>query len=154
MAVICGAQTCNFVDAADIARKIDGELGFVNRVLVRTDSLDKNFQLHGSPMYISKETLATVRIADAIVADEFKSTGAVQFFAVLLPFSSNMKKYSVAIRAVSTSDFKSAKALVPTVDFDATVLESATRRIKEALPAVDMVFYDITPKPPAAIEFE
>lgn len=155
MAVICGAENADFVNAADLAKKINGELGFVNRVLVRVDSVNKKFFLHGSPMHISKETLDTVREADAVVAEELKNIGAVQFFAVLLPFASNMKKkYSVAIRAISTSDFKTAKALVPTVDFDASVLKNAASKIKDALPAVDMVLYDITQKPPAAIEFE
>lgn len=155
MAVICGVGDSDFSDAAEIAQKVYTNLSYVNRVIVRADSMDKVSFLHGSPMHISKETLDTLRKADAIVAKEFNNTSAVQFFAVLLPFASNtQKKYSVAIRAVSTSDFKSAKALVPAKDFDVSVLRNTAKCIKEALPEVDMVLYDITPKPPAAIEFE
>ncbi|MBQ6893246.1 MAG: hypothetical protein IJN48_03485, partial [Clostridia bacterium] len=145
----------DFLLAADIAVAIEKRLPYINRVLCRVDSDSKAMTYHGSPMHISKDTLDVVRIADGIVTEEFSRTSAVQFFAVLLPFVSDIEKsYSVAIRAVATKDFKTASALIPDVDFDAEILHRTAKRIKEKLSSVDMVLYDITGKPPAAIEFE
>lgn len=156
MAVLSGGDAnSDFSKAAQISADIDKKLPFINRVLLRVDSDAKARTYHGSPMHISKETLDVIRTADAVVAEEFACTKAVQFFAVLLPFvADKQKRYSVAIRAVDTADFENATALVPGVDFDIDILKQTASRIKDALPSVDTVLYDITSKPPAAIEFE
>ncbi len=145
----------NFETAASLARAIDRKLSFINRVVCRIDSDKKESTYHAAPMHITKETVGVIREVDAIVAEELCNIGATQFFAVLLPYvADKQKKYSVAIRAVKTDDFKTAAALVPGVDFDNAVLKRTSELIKKAVESVDMVFYDITSKPPAAIEFE
>ncbi|MBQ8837475.1 MAG: hypothetical protein IJ002_08240 [Clostridia bacterium] len=156
MAVLSGdGADTNFKKAAEVAAAIDEKLGYINRVLVSVDCDAKAPTYHGSPMHISKETLRVLREADAVVAEEFACTKAVQFFAVLLPFVANKeKRYSIVIRAIKTNDFETAEALIPAEDFDANILKRTAEKIKYAVPSVDMVFYDITSKPPAAIEFE
>ncbi|MFQ6080310.1 MAG: hypothetical protein ACE5OW_01415 [Candidatus Bathyarchaeia archaeon] len=58
--------------------------------------------------------------------------------------------YVVAIRAVQTRDFLTARvAEVPW----ATLRETAQKVLK-ACPNVSSVYYDVTPKPPATIEME
>ena len=156
MAVLSGGGTDKaFYIASQISANIDKKLPFINRVLFRADSDEKATTFHGGPMHISKDTLDALRTADAIVAEEFACTKAAQFFAVLLPFvADKSKRYSVGIRAVDTADYTTATALVPGVDFDINILKKTAARIKDALETVDMVLYDVTSKPPAAIEFE
>jgi GMP synthase (glutamine-hydrolysing) len=55
----------------------------------------------------------------------------------------------VAIRAIDSIDVKKA---VP--NFSGNVPEIAARRILEEIPEVGAVFFDITPKPPATVEYE
>lgn len=146
----------DFEKLFDIAVKFDEKIPFVNRVVCRVDSDSHAYPYHCRPLHLCKEGFDILRVADAIVAKEFDKTSAAQFFAVLLPLVENTEKlYSIVIRAVSTADFKTARALVPGKDFPKDLLEVAARRIKEALhDSVDMVLYDITSKPPAAIEWE
>lgn len=148
--------TGDYKQAFELSRLIDDSLPFVNRVVFRVDSDRHAANIHSKPLYLNGEALDVLREADAIVAKEFITTNAAQFFAVLIPIVSDKeKRFSIVIRAVSTSDYKTAKALVPGVDFPLSVLEKTVSRIKNVLDEyVDMIFYDITSKPPAAIEFE
>ena len=59
-------------------------------------------------------------------------------------------EYMVILRAVNTVDAMSAT--VPRVDWD--VLERIAQRILAEVENVNRVCYDMSPKPPATIEFE
>jgi len=58
--------------------------------------------------------------------------------------------YSVVVRAVETVDFLTAS--VANVSWRS--LEKIADRVLESCPMVSGVYYDVTPKPPATIEFE
>lgn len=58
--------------------------------------------------------------------------------------------YSIVVRAVETVDFLTAAV----ADVLWTSLEKIAYRILESCPRVSSVYYDVTPKPPATIEFE
>ena len=58
--------------------------------------------------------------------------------------------YYVTMRAVETRDFLTAR--ITEVPWDA--LRSTADGVLEACPKVAKVFYDVTPKPPATVEFE
>ena len=58
--------------------------------------------------------------------------------------------WPVIIRAVNTTDAMTAS--VPRLDWE--LLETVTRRVQAEVPGVSRVLYDLSPKPPATIEWE
>ncbi len=110
---------------------------------------------------ITRDRLEAVRESDAILRDEFEKAGldkkVWQYFTVVPDFKSVGVKnnarcfdYMVIIRAINTVDAMSAT--VERVDWD--VLERITNRILAEVGNVCRVCYDMSPKPPATIEFE
>jgi len=74
------------------------------------------------------------------------------FTRVLYAINETEKKqaYSVVVRAVETVDFLTASV----ADVSWKSLERIANRVLESCPRVSGVYYDVTPKPPATIEFE
>ncbi len=110
---------------------------------------------------ITRDRLEAVRESDAILREEFAKAGldkkVWQYFTVVPDFKSvGMKnnarvfEYMVIIRAINTVDAMTAS--VEKVDWD--VLEKITGRILAEVENVNRVCYDMSPKPPATIEFE
>ena len=110
---------------------------------------------------ITKDRLEAVRESDAILREEFAAAGldkkVWQYFTVVPDFKSvGMKnnarvfEYMVIIRAINTVDAMTAS--VEEVDWD--VLERITERILAEVSHVNRVCFDMSPKPPATIEFE
>ena len=110
---------------------------------------------------ITRDRLNTVREADAILREEFERAGLVgkvwQYFTVVPDFKSvgvrdNARcfEYPVILRAVNTIDAMTAS--IERLDWD--VLEVITNRILKEVPGVNRVLYDMSPKPPATIEWE
>ncbi len=110
---------------------------------------------------ITEDKLDILREADYIFRDELEKSGVArginQYFAVLTNMRSvgvmgdgRTYDYTVALRAVTTSDFMTADfAKIPY-----EVLERAASRIVGEVRSVNRVVYDITTKPPATIEWE
>ena len=110
---------------------------------------------------ITRDRLEAVRESDAILREEFAKAGldkkVWQYFTVVPDFKSvGMKnnarvfEYMVIIRAINTIDAMTAS--IEKVDWD--VLEKITGRILAEVGNVNRVCYDMSPKPPATIEFE
>lgn len=110
---------------------------------------------------ITRDRLEAVRQSDAILREEFEKAGldkkVWQYFTVVPDFRSvGMKnhercfEYMVIIRAINTID--AMTATIENVDWD--VLEVITNRILAEVENVNRVCYDMSPKPPATIEFE
>lgn len=110
---------------------------------------------------ITRERLEAVRESDAILREEFSKAGldkkVWQYFTVVPDFKSvGMKnnarvfEYMVIIRAINTIDAMTAS--IEKIDWD--VLETVTNRILSEVENVNRVCYDMSPKPPATIEFE
>ena len=110
---------------------------------------------------ITKEKADTLREADAIFRAEIASAGEDrninQYFAVLTNTRSvgvmgdgRTYDYTLALRAVTTSDFMTADwARIP---YD--VLDRVSTRIVNEVQGINRIVYDITSKPPATIEWE
>ena len=110
---------------------------------------------------ITKDKLDILRDADFIFREEVAKCGLDkeinQYFAVLTNLKSvgvmgdeRTYDYTVALRAVTTSDFMTASwSKIP---FE--ILEIVSSRIVNEVKHVNRVVYDITGKPPATIEWE
>lgn len=110
---------------------------------------------------ITKDKVAILQEADAIFREEVAKAGLDrsinQYFAVLTNIrtvgvmgDSRTYDYTVALRGVTTTDFMTADfARIPY-----EVLASVSSRIVNEVGHVNRVVYDITPKPPATIEWE
>lgn len=110
---------------------------------------------------ITRDRLEAVRESDAILREEFANVGldkkVWQYFTVVPDFKSVGVKnnarcfeYMVIIRAINTVDAMSAT--IERIDWD--VLQRITDRILAEVENVNRVCYDMSPKPPATIEFE
>ena len=108
---------------------------------------------------ITKEKVAILQDADAIFREEMAKSGisADQYFAVLTNTRSvgvvgdfRTYGYTVALRAVRTSDFMTCEYAPLPHD----LLGRVSARIVNEVPAVGRVVYDITGKPPATVEWE
>ena len=110
---------------------------------------------------VKKEYADLLRKADAIFIEELYRHGLYdkvsQAFAVFLPVKSvgvmgdgRRYDYVVAIRAVETIDFMTARWAHLPYDF----LDLISRRIINEVSGISRVTYDISGKPPATIEWE
>ena len=110
---------------------------------------------------ITFEKLEILRDADYIFRDELAKAGEAskisQYFAILTGMRSvgvrhekRTYEYTLALRAVNTTDFMTAQWV--RIPYD--VLDRASARIVKEVPGINRVVYDITSKPPATIEWE
>ena len=110
---------------------------------------------------LTKEKLDILRQADFIFRDEMAKAKldkkAQQFFAIMTNVKSVGVKngartfgYVIAIRAISTAQFVKAGIVELPFKFVTKVAEKIATKVK----GVNRVVWDITPKPPATIEWE
>ena len=110
---------------------------------------------------VTEERLETLRRADHIVVEEIRSAGLYdeiwQAFGVLLPVRSvgvmgDERTYenALAVRAVSSADGMTADW----VRLPYEVLNRISGRVIGEVKGINRVVYDISSKPPSAIEWE
>lgn len=110
---------------------------------------------------ITRERLEAVRESDAILRAEFDKAGLAgkvwQYFTVVPDVTSTgvrggkrVDAWPVVIRAVNTLDAMTAEV----EELPWPLMKHITARITSEVPGVNRVLYDLTPKPPATIEFE
>ena len=110
---------------------------------------------------ITRDRLEAVRESDAILREEFAKAGldktVWQYFTVVPPITSTgvrdgkrVDAWPVVIRAVNTVDAMTATVATP----DWLLMQKITDRILAEVPTVNRVLYDMSPKPPATIEWE
>jgi GMP synthase (glutamine-hydrolysing) len=105
---------------------------------------------------VTPERTAVVRQATKIVEEEIKRLKPFQAFAVLLNdrgtgVEEGKRKFGsiIIIRSVESRDAMKAKPTA--IPWD--VLMKMSRRIIKEIPSVTRVAYELTPKPPATIEY-
>ena len=109
---------------------------------------------------ITRDRLEAVRESDAILREEFAREGldktVWQYFTVVPPVTSTgvrdgkrVDAWPVVIRAVNTRDAMTAEV----EELPWPLMKRLTERITNEVPGVNRVLYDLTPKPPATIEW-
>ena len=110
---------------------------------------------------INKDSLNILRKADHIFIEELRAQdlydGVSQAFAVFLPVKSvgvvgDQRRFApvIALRAVETIDFMTARSARLPFEF----IEHVSSRIVNEIKEVSRVVYDVSSKPPATIEWE
>lgn len=105
---------------------------------------------------VTPERVALVRKATRIVEEELAVLKPFQAFAVLMNdqgtgVEKGKRKFGniIVVRSVESQDAMTAEPSPLSWD----VLRSVTQRILKEIPAVTRVAYEVTPKPPATIEY-
>jgi len=108
---------------------------------------------------VTRERVAIVRQANAIVEEELMPLKPFQCLAVLFKDKATMKgdenakgrNYGniIAVRCIESKDARTAE--VTEVPYE--TLKKIMKRITTEIPSVTKVVYDITPKPPSTIEY-
>ena len=144
----------------DEVRRVGRDLGIEKEFLVRQPFPGPGLAVRilGD---ITRDKIALLQKADAIVADEVRKAGwyerVWQSFAVLLPVQSvgvmgdaRTYEFTVAVRAVESLDGMTADwARLPH-----DLLASISSRIVNEVRGINRVVYDISSKPPSTIEWE
>ena len=110
---------------------------------------------------ITRDRLAALREADAILRDEFDKSGLAekvwQFFVVVpdmksvgVKDDSRYEGWPAIIRAVNTKDAMTASI----EEIPYAILAKITSRITAEVEGINRVLYDLTPKPTGTIEWE
>ncbi len=108
---------------------------------------------------VTKEKCDILRLADKIYRDEVEKSKikVSQYFAVLTGVRTvgvmgdyRTYDYLIALRAVNTSDFMTAKYTA----LPHKLLQRVSERIVDEVKGVNRVCYDITSKPPSTVEWE
>ena len=110
---------------------------------------------------ITRDRLAALREADAILRDEFDKCGLAekvwQYFVIIpdvksvgVKDESRYEGWPAIIRAVNTKDAMSATI----EEIPYAVLHKITNRITSEVEGINRVLYDLTPKPTGTIEWE
>lgn len=123
-----------------------------NRVLFCTSHADPP-ALVFTPGFVDRVRADLLREADAIVDEELRRAGLYetvwQFPVVLLPFGTREGGQSIVLRPVESQEAMTANA----APLPAKLVSRINQRVL-AVPGIDMVFLDLTSKPPATIEWE
>jgi GMP synthase (glutamine-hydrolysing) len=105
---------------------------------------------------VTPERVAKVRAATAIVEEELRTTRAFQYLAVLMAdqatgMRGNARLFGdiIVVRCIDSVDARKATA----TQLPWPRLNRLTKRLTAAMPECARVLYDLTPKPPATVEF-
>ena len=139
----------NFLEATRLAN----ELPEINRVIARVATKLPLEHLEVTRGFLSDTRLERLRLADSIVRRHSHQTGfdteVWQFPVVLIPLGDAHAPDSVVLRPIHSVDGMTARA----VPMPAALLREITAEILE-IEGICGVFYDLTNKPPATIEWE
>lgn len=105
---------------------------------------------------VTHERLVTVRKATAIVEEELADIKAFQYLAVLLNdratgIRNNKREFGqiIVVRCIESTDARRATA----TELPWKTLNRICHRITTEVPDVNRCLYDLTPKPPATVEY-
>jgi GMP synthase (glutamine-hydrolysing) len=134
--------------------------GYVDKVtadllLNRATGMEEGARRYGKVLAIAlsrKGELIVPSVKEAVQAQDaiVKKLPGVCHVLVETARSRRRAPYVAAIRAVQTKDFMTASVS----ELDPTLLVNVSQTILNECPEISRTYYDVTPKPPATIEFE
>jgi GMP synthase (glutamine-hydrolysing) len=136
----------------NLATSIPNQSSAFNRVLMCTSHAEVP-EFVFTPGYVTMKRSDLLREADALVHrimyDEGFYADVWQFPVVLLPFGTSEGGQSIVLRPVESQEAMTANAAV----IPELALKQMTKELL-SLDGIDMVFQDLTHKPPGTIEWE
>jgi GMP synthase (glutamine-hydrolysing) len=142
-----------FPDSQEESSSLINKMERINRVVVEVWTADKLANMRAVPGFLTPERVARLRQADAIVRRLTHASGfdqAVwQFPVVLMPLGTSDRPDSVVLRPIDSVDGMTASVVRMPDDLLAEIVRELS-----AVPGIAGVFYDLTNKPPATIEWE
>ncbi|HVN02773.1 MAG TPA: glutamine-hydrolyzing GMP synthase [Bryobacteraceae bacterium] len=146
--VLC-IEVLDHARATELINRISG----VNRVIAAIRTTAPLMELRVFASTLTPDRLERLRLADAIVRRLSHQNGfdarIWQFPVVLIPLGTPHSPDAIVLRPVDSVDGMTAQSVLMPAD----LLESITRELL-AVPGISGVFYDLTHKPPATIEWE
>jgi GMP synthase (glutamine-hydrolysing) len=146
--VLC-IEELDHARATELINRISG----VNRVIARVRTAAPLAELRVRVSALTPERLARLRHADAIVRRLSHASGfdrtIWQFPVVLIPLGTDGAPDSVVLRPIDSVDGMTAQS----VAMPPELLDSISAELL-SVPGISAVFYDLTHKPPATIEWE
>jgi len=149
--VLCidALDTLEHARATELINRISG----VNRVIARVRTTAPLAGMRVRVSALTPERLARLRHADAIVRRLSHASGfdrtIWQFPVVLIPLGTAAAPDSVVLRPIDSVDGMTAQSVAMPDDLLASI---STELL--SVPGISGVFYDLTHKPPATIEWE
>jgi GMP synthase (glutamine-hydrolysing) len=143
----------------EAARAIPNQLAKINRLVLQIGGEPlPNHLKHITPTTLTPEAISQLRSADHTVTQAFAQAGVEvsQLLTTLLPLdAARQGRRSLGVRAVVTNDFMTAKAAKPQegAAFSLALLQQVGATLAQR-EAIAHVFYDVTGKPPATVEWE
>jgi GMP synthase (glutamine-hydrolysing) len=135
------------------ATALINRLSGVNRVIAAVAPRVPLAEMRVRPSSLTPERIERLRRADAIVRRISHESGfdatVWQFPVILIPLGAGGAPDSVVLRPVDSVDGMTARS----VSMPPALLDQMCRELM-AIPEIAGVFYDLTHKPPATIEWE
>ncbi len=140
-------------DLQNLATALINRIFGINRIVARVESLAPVSEMRVSPSSLSAGRVARLRRADSIVRRLSHAAGfdrqVWQFPVILIPVGSAGAPDSVVLRPVHSVDGMTAQS----VGMEEGLLRAMAAELLQ-VEGVCGVFYDLTHKPPATIEWE
>jgi GMP synthase (glutamine-hydrolysing) len=135
------------------ATRLANELAEINRVVARVDAKLPLSSMEVTCGFLSDRRLERLRVADAIVRRASRDSGfdqdVWQFPVVLIPLGDRHAPDSVVLRPIHSVDGMTARPVL----MPPKLLRDIAAELLQ-IEGVCGVFYDLTSKPPATIEWE
>jgi GMP synthase (glutamine-hydrolysing) len=144
-----------------LAQQIPNQLPQVNRVILKLDNTHTPLPIYHTvtPTTLTPAVIQWLQAIDKTVTTYFQQHNLLgtisQLLTVALPIDPTQQNLrSIVIRAVITSDYMTARPALPLKDFSLHFLPNLALELKAKHPNIANIFYDLTGKPPATIEWE
>ena len=154
LAVIWGKEIALEWDKVyHIGTTVPNKVSGINRIAYLLNRSELDAQIKSFQMYINRDDVELLRELDFVVTGKLNRPPISQTLAVLLPVGIE-KKRSVAIRTFITNDYMTGRPAFIGEDISRELIASLVAEIEAKFPEIEFVFYDVTSKPPATVEWQ